>query len=265
MKKLQNIANKRRSRFVNTALTAAWLIFLLFVWQGVTAGFHISEWMLPKPTEVWQELKNLQWMVWPNIWQTAKEVLIGLAFSIMIGAAIAVFMDMVPVFRMLVRPLLVVSQTIPIVAIAPLLIVWFGFGLQSKIIVVILICFFPLALSILEGFQTVDDDLVKLLKTMHASKWQLYRKVKFPAVLPYFFSGLKIAVTYSVMGAIIGEWLGASEGLGVMLTRATKSFMTARLFAISAVIIGLTFLLYGAVECLQRLSAPWVYRKEDHQ
>jgi ABC-type nitrate/sulfonate/bicarbonate transport system permease component len=174
-------------------------------------------------------------------------------------------MDMVPVFRMLVRPLLVVSQTIPIVAIAPLLIVWFGFGLQSKIIVVILICFFPLALSILEGFQTVDDDLVKLLKTMHASKWQLYRKVKFPAVLPYFFSGLKIAVTYSVMGAIIGEWLGASEGLGVMLTRATKSFMTARLFAISAVIIGLTFLLYGAVECLQRLSAPWVYRKEDHQ
>ncbi|GER66772.1 ABC transporter permease [Weizmannia acidilactici] len=210
-------------------------------------------------------MAGMKGMIWPNIWQTLKEVLIGLTFSIAIGAAIAVLMDMVPIFRAFIQPLLVVSQTVPIVAIAPLLIVWFGFGLRPKVIVVILVCFFPLALSILEGFQTVDKDLIKLLKTMHATKWQVYRKVKFPAVLPYFYSGLKIAVTYSVMGAIIGEWLGASEGLGVMLTRATKSFMTARLFAISAIIVALTFLLYGAVETLQRLSAPWFYRKEDDQ
>jgi ABC-type nitrate/sulfonate/bicarbonate transport system permease component len=118
-------------------------------------------------------------------------------------------------------------------------------------------------LSILEGFQTVDQAMLNLLKTMHATKWQIYRKVKFPAILPYFFSGLKIAVTYSVMGAIIGEWLGASEGLGVLLTRATKSFLTAQLFGIAAVIVVVTLLLYALVEALARMMAPWIYRKDD--
>jgi ABC-type nitrate/sulfonate/bicarbonate transport system permease component len=244
---------------------ALWILLLICVWQAITAGFHISGWILPKPTDIWAELTGMGSMLWPNIWQTFIDVLAGMGLAILLGAFIAVMMDMVPLFRLFIHPLLLVSQTVPIVAIAPLLVVWFGLGLRPKIIVVILICFFPIALSILEGFQTVDRGLIQLMKTMHATNWQLYRKVKIPAVLPYFFSGLKIAVTYSVMGAIIGEWLGASEGLGVMLTRATKSFMTARLFAVAAVIVAMTFLLYTAVEVLQRLLAPWNDRKEDHQ
>ncbi|KHD85530.1 ABC transporter permease [Heyndrickxia ginsengihumi] len=264
MKKSQSIvSNMEKKKSFHFLITISWLLLLLIIWQGIVVGFHVSDWILPKPTSIAQQLYDMKDILWPNIWQTLQEVLLGLCLSILFGAAVATIMDVVPIFHVLIRPLLVISQTVPIVAIAPLLIVWFGFGLLPKMLVVILICFFPITLNILEGFQTVDPDLLKLFKTMHAKKWQLYQKVKFPAVLPYFFPGLKIAVTYSVMGAIIGEWLGASEGLGVMLTRATKSFLTSQLFAIAAIIVGLTFILYTIVELLQRLVAPWIYRKEE--
>ncbi|MFD3448217.1 ABC transporter permease [Microbacteriaceae bacterium 4G12] len=252
--------NRKKSRII---LTFIWLLLLLFIWECAVSLFHIESWILPKPSAIFRDLGEMGQLLVTNTAQTLQEVLIGLFIAILFGAMVAVMMDVIPILRLLINPLLVISQTIPIVAIAPLFIIWFGFGLLPKIMVVVLVCFFPITLSILEGFQTVDQAMLKLLQTMNASKWQVYQKVKFPAVLPYFFSGLKIAVTYSVMGAIIGEWLGASEGLGVMLTRATKSFLTERVFSIAFVIIAVTLLLYFIVEAIARITAPWIYRKED--
>ncbi|WP_142307498.1 ABC transporter permease [Bacillus pseudomycoides] len=257
-----NMKNQKRS---NITITTIWLILLIAIWEGSVSLFRIEPWILPKPSTIVQELIGMKDLLLPNTMQTLQEVIIGLFFAILLGTSIAIIMDVIPLFRILINPLLVISQTIPIVVLAPLFIIWFGYGMLPKVIVVILVCFFPIALSILEGFQTVDKNMLKLLQTMRATKWQIYQKVKFPAVLPYFFSGLKIAVTYSVMGAIIGEWLGASEGLGVMLTRATKSFLTARVFGIAAIIVMVTMLLYFIVEFMARLTAPWIYRKDDRK
>jgi ABC-type nitrate/sulfonate/bicarbonate transport system permease component len=253
----------KKRKASNTIITIMWFVLLLIVWQAAVSIFHVESWILPKPSAIVGELLDMKGLLISNTFQTLEEVVIGLLVAVAVGMAIATILDAVPFFKVLVNPLLVVSQTIPIVAIAPLFIIWFGFGMLPKVLVVVLVCFFPISLSILEGFQTVDQAMLNLLKTMHATKWQIYRKVKFPAILPYFFSGLKIAVTYSVMGAIIGEWLGASEGLGVLLTRATKSFLTAQLFGIAAVIVVVTLLLYALVEALARMMAPWIYRKDD--
>ncbi|PDY11972.1 ABC transporter permease [Bacillus pseudomycoides] len=259
---VMNMKNQKRS---NITITMIWLILLISIWEGSVSLFRIEPWILPKPSTIVQELIGMKDLLLPNTMQTLQEVIIGLFFAILLGTSIAIIMDVIPLFRVLINPLLVISQTIPIVVLAPLFIIWFGYGMLPKVMVVILVCFFPIALSILEGFQTVDKNMLKLLQTMRATKWQIYQKVKFPAVLPYFFSGLKIAVTYSVMGAIIGEWLGASEGLGVMLTRATKSFLTARVFGIAAIIVMVTLLLYFIVEFMARLTAPWIYRKDDRK
>ncbi|WP_369901218.1 ABC transporter permease [Bacillus manliponensis] len=257
-----DMKNQKQS---NGVITAVWLLLLIGIWEGAVLLFQIEPWILPKPSAIVSEIIGMRELLLPNMWQTLQEVLIGLFFAILIGTTIAVLMDVIPLLRVLINPLLVISQTIPIVVLAPLFIIWFGYGMLPKVMVVILVCFFPITLSILEGFQTVDKGMLKLMQTMRATKWQVYQKVKFPAVLPYFFSGLKIAVTYSVMGAIIGEWLGASEGLGVMLTRATKSFLTARVFGIAAVIVVMTLMLYFIVEFMARLTAPWIYRKGDRK
>ncbi|PEE44387.1 ABC transporter permease [Bacillus pseudomycoides] len=259
---VMNMKNQKRS---NITITMIWLILLISIWEGSVSLFQIEPWILPKPSTIVQELIGMKDLLLPNTMQTLQEVIIGLFFAILLGTSIAIIMDVIPLFRVLINPLLVISQTIPIVVLAPLFIIWFGYGMLPKVMVVILVCFFPIALSILEGFQTVDKNMLKLLQTMRATKWQIYQKVKFPAVLPYFFSGLKIAVTYSVMGAIIGEWLGASEGLGVMLTRATKSFLTARVFGIAAIIVMVTLFLYFIVEFMARLTAPWIYRRDDRK
>ncbi|MED1202606.1 ABC transporter permease [Heyndrickxia acidicola] len=253
----------RKRKYSNTFITIIWFILLLIAWQAAVTFFHVEGWILPKPSDIVSSLMDNQVLLISNTIQTLEEVLIGLVVAVAVGMALATILDAVPFLKILVNPLLVVSQTIPIVAIAPLFIIWFGFGMLPKVLVVVLVCFFPISLSILEGFQTVDQAMLNLLKTMNATKWQVYRKVKFPAILPYFFSGLKIAVTYSVMGAIIGEWLGASDGLGVLLTRATKSFMTAQLFGVAAVIVIVTLIMYALVEALARMLAPWIYRKDD--
>lgn len=255
--------NMRNRKDSNAAIITVWLLFLIGIWEGAVSLFHIEPWILPKPSEIVRELIEMKDLLLPNTMQTLQEVAAGLLIAIVLGISIAIIMDVVPLFRILINPLLIISQTIPIVAIAPLFIIWMGYGTLPKVMVVVLICFFPIALNVLEGFQTVDQAMLKLLRTMRATKWQVYQKIKLPAVLPYFFSGLKIAVTYSVMGAIIGEWLGASEGLGIMLTRATKSFLTARVFGIATVIVGVTLLLYFLVEGMARLTAPWIYRRDD--
>jgi ABC-type nitrate/sulfonate/bicarbonate transport system permease component len=150
-------------------------------------------------------------------------------------------------------------------AVAPLLIIWFGYDILPKVLVVALVCFFPITVSTVEGLDNIDQDMVKLLVTMGATPGQILRLVKFPGALPSFFAGLKISATYSIMGAVIGEWLGGSKGLGIYMTRSMHSFLTERVFASIVVITAMSLILVGIIELIARLTMPWLYQKKSWQ
>ena len=149
------------------------------------------------------------------------------------------------------------SQTIPTMVLAPLFAMWFGFGLLPKIMVVILVCFFPLVVSLLEGLNSLDPDFLNLMKSMKANRWQMFYLAKFPSALPNFFSGLKIAATYSIIGAVIGEWMGGKAGLGVYMTRVRQSFALDKVFATILIIVFLSLVLFKIIELIQFLLMPW--------
>ncbi len=192
-------------------------------------------------------------LIWHHLKPTLFAALLGLMISIVIGSLTAIMMDVSKLFRQIIYPYLVVSQTVPIIAVAPIIIIWFGYGISAKVFTVILVCFFPIALGLFEGFQQVSMEQIRLMKALGASGWKCFRYLKLPASLPGFFTGLKLAATYSVMGAVIGEWLGGSAGLGIYMTRATKSFHTAHVFAVILVIFAVSMGLFGIVAALDEL------------
>jgi ABC-type nitrate/sulfonate/bicarbonate transport system permease component len=159
--------------------------------------------------------------------------------------------------RAALYPLLVLSQTVPVVAIAPLLVIWFGYGILPKVIVVGLVCFFPIVVSTADGLHAADPEQIALLRTMGASRMDVFRKVRLPGALPAVFTGIKVGITYSVVGAIMGEWVGASEGIGVFMLRATNSFRTDWVFVSIAVTAALSLFLFGLVTLLERTMLRW--------
>ena len=187
----------------------------------------------------------------------------GLFVAIVISLLMAVLMDESKLIKKSIYPLLVMSQTVPIIVIAPLVAMWFGFGIQPKIFIVVLVCFFPVTISLIEGLQSVDYELIDLMRSMGASNIQIFTKIKLPYTLPNFFSGLKIAATYSIMGAVIGEWLGGKSGLGIYMERARHSFAFDRVFASIIVIIIVSIMLFYGIEVLQKITMPWAKLKEE--
>ena len=166
-------------------------------------------------------------------------------------------MDRYELLRKALYPLVVISQTIPTIAIAPLLVLWFGYEMLPKIILIVLVVFFPVAVSLLDGYQSVDKDTVNLLRSMGAGDRQIFRYVKFPAALGQFFAGLKIAVSYAVVSAVIAEWLGGFNGLGVYMTRVKKAYSFDKMFAVIFLISALSLILMGIVKILQKKFMPW--------
>jgi ABC-type nitrate/sulfonate/bicarbonate transport system permease component len=202
-------------------------------------------------------------LLWHHGITTALETVTGVFIATLIGLILALILEMSSLLKRLLYPYLIISQTVPIISVAPLLILWLGYGIQAKIVIVALVCFFPITLSLLNGFRTVDTNQIKRLKTMGASNWQIFRKVKFPATMPFLFSGLKLSATYSVMAAIIGEWLGAMRGLGIYMTRSSHSFLTMNVFAAILLIVFLSFAFYLVIVLLERFCIPWHYEKTD--
>ncbi len=188
---------------------------------------------------------------------TFAAVLPGLAIAMVISPLLALLMDRFTIIKKAFYPLLVVSQAVPIFAVAPLILIWFGVGILPKVLIVALVCFFPLTINLAEGFSQVDPEAVELMQTMRAGRLLTARAVHLPSALPYFFSGLKIAATYSVLGAIIGEWLAARAGLGIYMLRAMHSFRTADLFAAIIVVVVLSLILFKLVELAGVLAMPW--------
>jgi len=264
MKRLKNTVRKNKAfeQWLQMALPLVVLVVLFLVWELGVRISGIEKWILPAPTDVIQSFHSMQSTLYGHIWQTLIEALLGLLIALLIGVLTAIIVDSSIYFRKMIYPILVISQTIPIIALAPLFIIWFGFGILPKVIVVALVCFFPIAMNLSEGLRVTDQDMYRLMKSLGASNWQIFFKLKLPSAMPFFFSGLKIAGTYSVMGAVIGEWLGASKGLGILLTRSSQSFLTERVFATIIVIVLLSLIIFAIIEILGRITLSWHYKQQ---
>lgn len=233
------------------------IIILLAVWELLVQDLSIPEWILPGPIRILKTFWETAPLMLRHAQITMVECLIGFMAAIIFSFIIAFIMDEIPLIRKSVYPLIITSQTVPIISVAPLFIIWFGYGILPKIMVVALVCFFPITISLLNGLAAVDKDYLALLKSMNAGRLDTFRMVKLPLSLPAFFAGIKISAAYSVMGAVIGEWLGAQAGLGTYMTLAQHSFQVDRVFAVILTITLLSLILFYLIVMLENLLIPW--------
>lgn len=264
MKKVRPNQSSFISRKTFTVPIIFLIAFLLF-WEVAVYISGIESWILPAPSKVFVTLGDMYPLLLEHSLVTLTAAFAGLLTAILIAFILAVLIDFSPLLKKGVYPLLVVSQTIPIVFIAPLLIIWFGYGILPKIVVVTLVCFFPVVVSMVEGMESTDPEMVDLLKVMGATRAQIIKKVRIPGALPSLFAGLKIAGTYAVMGAVIGEWVGASKGLGVFTMRAYYAYQLDRVFAGIIVISIVSLLIFALIEILARFIMPWYYSERSGQ
>jgi len=245
----------KRLRAYGPALLVICLV--LAVWQIYATSGLSNPANLPAPSHIYQALVIQRAVIWDNSLQTIAETLIGLALAVMLGGFFGVIIFLSAMLRKAFYPLLVASQTVPLIALAPLLLIWFGFGLQPKVIMVVLYCFFPITIAVADGLNTADSQLIDVLKSMRASRWQTLRTVRIPAAAPAFFSGLKISATYAVTGAVVGEYVGASQGLGIYLQTAAHSDSINLVFALITVIVLVSLALVGTVLLLEKHFLAW--------
>ena len=230
---------------------------IILIWHILASCGIMPGYMMPGPLKVLKTFcKDFDVMAYHGI-ATVYEAVLGVLIGIIISMVIAILMDSCKWVRNSLYPILVVSQTIPSIAIAPLLLLWFGYGTLPKIILIVVTTFFPITVSLLEGFAMADKDSMNLLKSMGARKFEQFIHVKFPGALGHFFAGLKISVTYSVIGAVISEWLGGDRGLGVYMTRVRRSFAYDKMFAVIIFIALLSIILMLLVSLIKWLSMPW--------
>ena len=248
---------KLRSTISKAAYPAAALILLFAAWQLICTLGEIPRYILPSPYNVVQAFQKDWTLMLSHARVTLAETFIGMFFGIAIGFVMAVVMDRFEIVRKMVYPLVVVSQTIPTVAIAPLLVIWLGYQMLPKIVLIVLVVFFPITISLLEGFSSVDADTVNLLRSMGANRMQIFRYVKLPNSLRHFFSSLKISVSYAVVSAVVAEWIGGTVGLGCYMTRVRKSYSSDKMFAVIILISVISLVLIWLTSVLQRTCMPW--------
>ena len=234
---------------------------LLAVWQTVCTAGLIPSYMLPSPIEVVKAFVSEIPLLIENSVITLQEAFIGLLLGVSVGFVAAVLMDSFSFLYKAFYPLLIITQTVPSVAIAPLLVLWFGYEMTPKIILIVISTFFPVTVGLLDGFRSADKDSVGLLLSMGANRFQIFRYIKFPSALPQLFSGLRIAAAYSVVGAVISEWLGGFGGLGVYMTRVKKAFAFDKMFAVIFLVSAISLALMALVGFAEKKCMP--YRNTD--
>ena len=233
------------------------LFALLLLWQAGATEMDAA-YILPTPVQILQRLWELREPLFlVNLPATMTVTGIGLAISLVLGLALAVAMDASGLVRRMLYPLVVVSQTIPTTAIAPLFVLWFGYGIWSKVLVTVLITFFPITITVYDGLRSAKVEMIELLQTYGASQWEIFKKIKIPCALPYFFSAVKMAVPMSVIGAAIGEWLGAKSGLGYFSRRMMTQLDGAGVFAPIVLLAAAAMLAVGIVALLERYFVRW--------
>jgi putative hydroxymethylpyrimidine transport system permease protein len=237
------------------ALLGAWE--LAAQWDVLADALSVEPFLIPAPSDIAQALWEDRELLAENAWVTLKEVVLGFALAVAAGVGFAVALHLSPALRRAFYPLLVASQTIPIIVIAPILVVWFGFGIGPKLAIIALICFFPITVNTLDGLRSVDPELRKLMRTLDAGRHQTLLRVEAPAALPYFFSGAKIAVTIAVIAALFGEWAGADSGLGVLIRQDSAQLETARVFAAMLVLSAIAIMLFAILALAERRVVTW--------
>jgi ABC-type nitrate/sulfonate/bicarbonate transport system permease component len=242
-----------RDRLPALALVAA----ILVAWEAYVRVAGIEPVVLPAPTRIATALWDFRGDALRHGIPTVLETVAGFLIAVVLAIAAAVAMDRLPVVRRSVEPILVTSQTIPVVAVAPLFLLWFGFGLLPKVLVVVLVTFFPIVVALLDGFGSASRDASDLLRSYGATDWQAFRKLRWPTALPSFFIGLRIAVVYAVIGAVFGEYVGAREGLGIWMQLSQNSFRTDLVFAAIVMTSLVSLALYGVVGLIRRATIPW--------
>jgi putative hydroxymethylpyrimidine transport system permease protein len=240
------------------------LLAFLGAWQvaastgALGSVLHLEEFLVASPVEIAESLWENRSLLAENAWVTLREVILGFGCGLMAGLGFAVALHFSETLRRTTYPLLVASQAIPIVALAPILVVLFGFGIWPKLVIVALICFFPITVNALDGLRSVDPAAIKLMRTLDASRWQIFRRVEAPTALPYTFSGAKIAVAVAVIGAVFAEWSGGSNsGLGVLIRVDNAQLETARLFAEVVVLSAIAIALFGLLSLAERRVVTW--------
>lgn len=232
-------------------------------WQIATSTGAIAEaldlepFLVPSPAEVAEALWQNRSLLAENAWVTLREVGLGLALALLAGAGFAALLRLSDTLRLAFYPLLIASQTIPIVVISPILVVWFGYGITVKILIVALICFFPVTVNTLDGLRAVDPAAVKLMRTLDASRWQIFHRVEAPGALPSFFTGARIGAVIAPIGAVFAEWAGADSGLGHLILTDGGRFEVARQFATVAVLSAIALSLYGLIALAERRVVAW--------
>ncbi|MGH2595206.1 MAG: ABC transporter permease [Actinomycetota bacterium] len=245
----------------NYGVAALFLLFLIGLWEFYVWAFHVPTYLIPSPSKIAVAMKE-DWAPYlaSATWVTLKEVLIGFVVAILAGLGLSVVLHLFGPLRRAVYPLLIMSQTIPIVVLAPALVILLGYGLAPKLVIVALICFFPIVVNGLDGLRSVDEDYIRMMRTLDASRWAIFRRIEFPSALPLIFSGLRIAATFAAIGAVFGEWSGASAGLGFVMLESTPNLQTARIFAAIFILTTIALLLFGLVSLLERIFVPWAPR-----
>ena len=249
---------KRKSpNITNKIWSCSAIVLLLIIWQAVCQVRWVDSFMLPSPVQVGKAFVEEFPTMMEHSFVTLSEAFVGLATGVILGFITAVFMDQFHGLNKALYPIIVLTQTIPTVAIAPLLVLWFGYEMTPKVILIVIVTFFPVTVGLLQGFQSADRDAIRLLRAMGAGRWKIFRHIKFPSALPQFFSGLRIAASYAVVGAVIAEWLGGFRGLGVYMTRVKQAFSFDKMFAVILLISIISLLLMKGVDFLQKRCMPW--------
>ena len=234
------------------------LLALVGGWEALVRLGGVDPLILPAPTQVLDALWEDRSLLAPDLWATTYEVVIGLGAAVLAGAALAVAMHLSPALRRALRPLVIGSQAVPVPVIAPLVILVLGFGLAPKVLLVALVCFFPITINLYDGLRAADPDARRLLRSLDASRWQSLRMLEAPSALPAAFTGIRVAAAVAVIGAVFAEWAGADAGLGRALLIANGQLDTARAFAATFLLFLLAIALYGACALLERRVVTWI-------
>lgn len=249
-KRLQSITSKLPA--------AAALGILLLLWYALCESGLVPGYMLPSPVQVIRALAGDLAIILEHARITLQEAFYGLSLGIVLAFFAATLMDHFLILQRALYPIMIITQTIPTIAIAPVLVLWMGFGMAPKITLVVITTFFPITVGLLDGYKSVDKDSIDLMRAMGATKIQIFRHLKLPAALPHFFAGLKISASYAVVGAVISEWLGGFNGLGVYMTRVKKAYAFDKMFAVIIFIVIISLLLMALVNVIRRISMPWL-------
>lgn len=239
------------------------LALLIGLWQVAASSGAVAEllslepYLVPSPAEIAQSLWENRGLLAENAWVTLREMVFGILAALLVGIGFAIGMNRWRTMRDAAYPLIVASQTIPILVIAPILTVWFGYGIAPKVVIIALVCFFPLTINALDGLRAVEPEAVKMMRSLDASRWQLFRRVEAPTALPHVFTGAKIAVVIAPIGAVFAEWAGSSAGLGHLIQSDTANFEVARQFATVAVLSAMALALMALTVLAERRVVGW--------